>query len=638
MPNNRHEMKSNFKLGCLLVGSGLLLSMSSSGASDPEISLSTLENGDGVTVQSGYLDLKFSENSPELLFLGVDSLGGGKVKQNVLANPMANPAASPSTPPTTPYTVTKHIGAADVSLQYAQSAASADKASWTLETTGQEIHFISQWSQTEKPEPLTITFDTSRCHSTLLGLFDGKSDICFPAILHLPGFGTFRMTASSSQQVTLGYSSGKGWVKVTFPPASEANPQIDYHWAVCAIYPQLTGTENDPRFDGYRRNWLNIFQLNPKRRMLANNTHSDTCGFCFYEYGDIAAQTPPLADNLYALDMVRQSLDIILGGAKAYGMPGYGAFSQASSDTFPSLLIAATDYVEGRPDKAWLEKNYTGIKAWADQMLATDHTGDGLIKYVATGNSGSWPEGAVRGRPANWWDTIGFGYEDAYSNALAYRALQDMQRMATELNNADDAARFGVAAQKLHDAYFPAFFNSSSGLLAGWRSADGQLHDYAFTFVNSIAVLYGLVPDDKAGEVMNHLWDKMKEVSYTNFRLGLPGNLIPVARTDYVDKRPRFGGGLLEDNSDGFQVYENGGATACFSYFTIAAFDRVGQTVRADQILFPILDGFENREFEGRGAGRMTNDWRKWDGTAEGYEGFLTDNYYTLLAVLPRKK
>ena len=34
----------------------------------------------------------------------------------------------------------------------------------------------------------------------------------------------------------------------------------------------------------------------------------------------------------------------------------------------------------------------------------------------------------------------------------------------------------------------------------------------------------------------------------------------------------------------------------------------------------------------------MSNDWRTWDGTAWGYEGFLVDNYYALLAVLAREK
>jgi hypothetical protein len=33
------------------------------------------------------------------------------------------------------------------------------------------------------------------------------------------------------------------------------------------------------------------------------------------------------------------------------------------------------------------------------------------------------------------------------------------------------------------------------------------------------------------------------------------------------------------------------------------------------------------------GAKGASNDWRMWDGTAMGYEGFLSDNYYTLLAL-----
>jgi hypothetical protein len=35
-------------------------------------------------------------------------------------------------------------------------------------------------------------------------------------------------------------------------------------------------------------------------------------------------------------------------------------------------------------------------------------------------------------------------------------------------------------------------------------------------------------------------------------------------------------------------------------------------------------------------ANGMSNDWKAWDGTPWGYEGFLVDNYYALLAVLTR--
>jgi hypothetical protein len=597
-------------------------------AGDPPGRPVTTQDKDFLRVTSGYLDVKFSLEHPALLFLAVDGLGEGKVQHNVL---------SADTPAGSAYSVTQNTTPSDVSVRYSrEGAAPGSNPQWALESNGREIRAISNWSKGTAPEPLTISLDTHSCYATLLGLFNGKGDIGLPAVLHLPGFGSLRLASAGQASPSVGYTSGAGWVKVTFPAADEGHPRTEYRWEVTSISPNVPGIANDDAYDGFRRNWLNIFQLNPNRRVLSNNTDSDSCGFCYYEYADIAKETPPLAGDLCALDMVRQSLERVFAGTLTYGMPGYGDFPEETSDTFPSLLIAAFDYVEGRHDTAWLRAEYPALRSITDRMLSRDHDGNGLIEYVASGNSGSWNEGQPKVRPSNWWDTIGFGHEDAYANALSYRALQGMSQMADESGNADDARRFLAAATKLHDAYFDAFYDPSTGVLAGWRSADGARHNYYFMFVNSIAVLYGLVPAEKAGGIMDRLWDKMGEVGYTNFRIGLPGNLVSVARKDYAHKNPRYGGGVRDDNADGFQIYCNGGATACFAYFTIAAFDRVGQHARASQILLPILKAFENREFEGVGSNHLTNDWRKWDGTAEGYEGFLTDNYYALLAVPQR--
>jgi hypothetical protein len=201
----------------------------------------------------------------------------------------------------------------------------------------------------------------------------------------------------------------------------------------------------------------------------------------------------------------------------------------------------------------------------------------------------------------------------------------------------EDQARYRAAADKLQAVYFKTFYDPATGVLAGWRSADGQLHDYYFLWVNGIAIHYGLVPKDKANDIMDRLLAKMKEAGYTRFDLGLPGNLIPVAKKDYADHNPRFGGGTNDDNSDGFQIYENGGATACFAYFTVAALYDLGRVADGDRILMPMLDSFAKGDFQGRGLNGMSKDWRTWDGTCWGYEGMLTDNYYALLAVLDRE-
>jgi hypothetical protein len=161
------------------------------------------------------------------------------------------------------------------------------------------------------------------------------------------------------------------------------------------------------------------------------------------------------------------------------------------------------------------------------------------------------------------------------------------------------------------------------------------LHDYYFLFVNGIAIHYGLVDKPQANAIMDKLLAKMKAVGYDKFQMGLPGNLVTVALKDYVHRTPdaRYGGGALPDNSDGFQNYENGGATGSYAFFTLAALYDLGRTAEADAILFPMLEGYGNCEFEGRDAKGRSPDWRRWDGTAMGYEGLLTDNYYALLAV-----
>ncbi|HEV2318397.1 MAG TPA: hypothetical protein VGV18_01505 [Verrucomicrobiae bacterium] len=507
-------------------------------------------------------------------------------------------------------------------------------ASWAIEIRTNEILLESHWSANDAPQPLVMDADTRVSHVTLLGLEEASGSVRLPALIHFPDQGTFRISANLPNSAPLGYATTRKDTKITFPAATSERPTVEYQLKVVSIYPEIPGIDADARFDGFRRNWLNIFQLNPQRRMLSNNAGSDTCGFCYYEYADIAAHTPPLANGLTAFDLVRQTLDRIIAGAKAVGMPGYSPMvihredrPQCSADTFPSFLIAADDYVQGTGDLGWLSSNYNKIKSWADQMLATDRNGDGLVKYILSGNSGSWPA-KIKYRPSNWWDTLGFGYEDAYANALAYRALQGLNELARQANHPSDAARYRAAAKKLKAVYFKTFYDPKTGVLAGWRSQDGQLHDYYFLWVNGIAIDYGLVPREKANNIMDRLLAKMNEVGYTNFALGLPGNLIAVPKADCMQYGPH----------DGFQIYENGGATACFSCFTLAALYHLGRIQDGDRILFPMLRSFAKGDFQGFGPNNKSKDWKMWDGTCKGYEGLLNDNYYALLAVLDREK
>ena len=578
-------------------------------------------------VTTDFIDAKISPDYPGFTGLSIDSLGRGHFSLIAI------------TPPAKPWVPTQAVQHGSRVEYQRPGADSSEPPRWAIEIGTNEIQLESHWSADDPPEPLVLNADNSVCHLTLLGLMETNGSIQLPAIMHLPDQGSFRISAVSGAIKSLGYPAEQyqaGVIQIAFPGATRENPVVKYRWEVVSFHPKIPGIDTDARFDGFRRNWLNIFQLSPRWRMLANHVTSDTCAFCYYEYADVAKETPQLATNLTALDMVRQTLDRIFNGATGYGMPGHGSFPDFSADTYPSLLIAAEDYIEGSQDNQWLAANYEQLKSWTDKMLATDHDGNGLVEYTLSGDSGSWPA-ELKYRPANWWDTIGFGHEDAYANALAYRALRGMEELAGQSNHSDDQLRYRAAADKLKAAYFKTFYDPATGILAGWRSADGQRHDYYFLWVNGIAIHYGLVPRDQANSIMDHLLAKMREVGYTRFDLGLPGNLIPVAIKDYVDHNPRYGGGTNEDNSDGFQIYKNGGATACFAYFTLAALYDLGRIDEADKILFPMLDAFANGNFQGRCDNKMSRDWKAWDGTCWGYEGFLTDNYYALLAVLDRE-
>jgi hypothetical protein len=593
----------------------------------------------GLDQQTSSIKATFDAHRPGLSALSVDSLRNGSFRRS----PLVDPGVQPGTQ-AIPYSVSIQGGW----VRYAVPS-HPDRIVWQMRADSDRLVMRSAFQTAAAPQDVTLKFDPNVIHATLLGHVTLTGDIALPAILHLPGMGSMRISVSGNDSAVLHYDARRApdqFVKVVFPAATDQHPTVEYSLQTAAIYPAVPGIENDPRFDGFRRDFLDIFQQQAEMHVLANHAASDACAFTVYEYADMARYTPELAKGLTALDLVRETLDRYLAGFLGYGMPGYQGFDTPVqpgpstepymfSDVYPSLLISAYDYVLGSGDEHWLRINYPNLRKWAEAMVAQSSNHGPLIEYPASGNSGSWPE-KIALRPANWWDTIGFGHQDAYSNALAYRALGGMGALADLLHQSAEAARYRERARQIRDAYVPAFLDKEAGVLTGWRSADGQLHNYYFTFVNGIAVLYGLADEDLSRQLMKRTLAKMQSMGYSDFSLGLPGNLVPIRRADYVDLDPRFGGPKREDGSDGFQVYENGGATACFAYFMVAALYKLGENEKADMILMPMLDAFARQGFSGRAPDGLTYDWKDWHGGAHGYEGFLVDNYYALLAVLDR--
>ncbi len=575
----------------------------------------------------------FDAHQPGLSALSIDSLRRGEFRPS----PIVDPGGSPPQ-----YTVSAIGGW----VSYALSS-DPERPVWELRCDNDTLRMRSTYRPGGAARDLVLRFNPDVTHATLLGHVTAAGDVALPALLHLPGMGSLRVYATGSPSAALHYSAarkGTAFVAIAFPAATAEHPSIEYSLQSAAIYPPVPGIDGDARFDGFRRDYLDIFQLHAVTHVLANNAASDSCAITAYEDADIARYTPELVKGLTALDLVRDSLDRYLAGFIGCGIKGYHAFDadpdgdtslNTDTDAYPSLLIAAYDYADGSGDLAWLRKNYAGLRGWTEIVTAPNADLSPLIEFPASGNTGSWTE-KITIRSANWWDTIGFGHQDAYSNALAYRALRGMAALAGRIGEQADAARYRQRADQIHALYASIFIDPASGVVAGWKSADGALHNYYFPFASGIAVRYGLLDQAQGRRAMDAILAKMDAVGYRNFSLGLPGNLVSIPHADYVDHDPTWGGGNLPDGSDGFEIYENGGATACFSYFTLGALYHLGERQQGDQILMPMLESFKRQGFSGRASNGKTNDWKDWKGGAHGYEGFLLDNYYTFLAVLDR--
>ena len=571
--------------------------------------------------QSKYLAVGLSPATPAFSQFAVDSLGQGKLTQNpVLAE-------------------TNTIAGLELD---GQTYKLNGKSVWRVQWSDRKLTLQSDYVAGVEVPPFMLTFKQRLNHATLLGLMKpGETHMSLPCVLHLPDMGSLRITGKGEIDYRANRDKRPPFVRVAFSPATKEQPHVEYCFEVAAIYPHLSGIENNPRYDGFRRDWLNIFQVQPGIQMLANNAASDPCGLCVFEYSDLAAHTPALADGLTANDLVRMTLDRYLDGFKSYGQAGGVSWSTpwTTLDTLPSLLISACNYANSSGDLKWATTHFDKLSAWGHEIFAADKDGNGLIEYPGTGNLGDRP--TPKRRPANWWDTINFGHEDAFSNALAYRAATMMAELAGQLKKTEDEDYFAMRAAKLRAAYVPTFLNPQTGVLAGWKSADGKLHDYWFTYIQGLAITFGLVDDKTANSIMDKLLAKMDAVGYTNFSIGLPGNLVPVKKGDYVDHRSfwgdspptLFGEPRFEDGSDGFQYYENGGATGCWAYYTVHALYQLGRVEDARRIFYPMLTGYAQGKFQGFDTTGRSLDWRDWNGGGHGYEGLLVDNYHALLAV-----
>jgi hypothetical protein len=254
-----------------------------------------LVGAENLRFQSPYLRIEMAQDQPSFAVLSVDSLGKGKLSVNTAEAPKAASAVFQA----------RRRGDA---VEYQ----SGSQFSWSVAFSPRSLVARSSYTQGAPVQPLVLAFNPDLCHASLLGRMNEDGSVRLPALLHLPDYGSLRITATGASGLSLGYqtirrnvTTGAGLIRVAFPPADAAHPQIEYKLEVAAIYPGGDRIPKDASYDGYRRNFLNVFQLNPSWRMLANNVASDATAITVFIYSASATEAPPLAEGLTILDVLR---------------------------------------------------------------------------------------------------------------------------------------------------------------------------------------------------------------------------------------------------------------------------------------------------------------------------------------------
>jgi len=605
--------------------------------------------GESVVMDNGWLRIGCSLESPRLTHLGWDQLETGRQRVNLLnLNARANPRNWPpgnapfsNGPFITPLRPPKPASSTDGRIRVSGSRVAWEKvplfegveldAAFTLDADGLDWELtlrVAREMVVADAEAWRLAWDLQTCMVSPLAMVhkpfsNGRAGRCeFPLILHAPNHGNVRLDAETGEprrlflitDVDSKNNRGLCGIELGCEPLENGDARLlpgvhtaRFRLRRCEVAPD--GAANVPAI---RRAWAGGFPFAPANAGMACMAFGGTAWFQTHQFADHARATGGESGE-FVRALTRYSVELGLRNGPGYGsLPPWGF-----ADSDPSMAIASCVMAEGAP-AGWTEALWPRMRECGQRIRAS--LLDGVATNTAyTGNSGE------RAWSTNWWDTICFGYRDAYANALAWRGLNLLAGVAGRLGETADAASFADAAAQLKRAYWPCFCNPETGLAAGWRSADGKLHDHSFLFVNGISIVYGLTPPGAIAGVAQRLEDERRRMGYARARLGFPGNVRPIPVEDIArgeERRSRFG------------YFQNGGVSACMSHHWMGALGIAG-VPGLREIEDDLLLGFEQGFFGG--ARNAHSEFRCRDGTPSGDVGILADQFNVLLAILQNR-
>jgi len=602
------------------------------------------------------LGVETASNGPALTFLSWDTEGGDKTGANLL-RPDSGVSIQVQTDGTWHDVNMKKRRVESGVVRYELRAGKA-KLLWDVEPGDGNLRLAFRASKKDAATiRLTLPFDPKITPVSILpSVWRDDGIFSLPAVINAPDFGPMRLIETDGREVhgRVEGSREKKIVDIVLDlPEITAAKRVVLTFEPLVLSPP-PGLEESDFWVMARRGWLNALQpcarwgeqakpFSAPPGILGNNVISDPASCSLWFYADQAFWMPEVAEGISLAPLVRRTIDYWLDRRMRQDEKGrltgeitgywdYGNFLDANA----SPLIAAWDYVESTGDLAWLEKRIDRLEMVADFLAGRDVDHDGMVEATQSGNRGTLLQ---PNRSCAWWDALNCGHKDGYTNALIYRAWRCLADLERKLGRANKQEAYTRLAARLKASYAKTLYNPKTGWLAWWKSRDGELHDYSSPTLNGLAIEYGLVEPALGRQILERLWAKIEEVGFSRFDLGIPPMLVPVRRSDYL-LPDAIGIPHLEDGTDTFGQYMNGGITAGHVLHFLAAHYVLEKPERADRVLRAMLERQMRGEFQNgvRDAGGQGIDWTTWDGKPSGYEGYLADSFRFLQAVLLRER
>jgi hypothetical protein len=371
--------------------------------------------------------------------------------------------------------------------------------------------------------------------------------------------------------------------------------------------------------EALQRHWATTFScFRPEFRGFANNAVSTNCHLSQAAPMELVSMTRPPANGPDPLALGRYTIETALADGG-----GYGYWRNLYLDSDPALVCAAGRLHQAKADPAWLARIEAGLCEVVERMLGTLSDNGLVVCRDLSGNSGSFRWSC------NSMDVVGFGHLDAYVNAFCYRAFRNAAALFKELHQPGLSQRSREAAHGIQVAYAREFLNPKTGWVAGWRSRDGQLHDYAFTYLNGMAIAFGLLAPETARQALINLEKLRNANGAASARLGIPFNLLPLDPGDHI--LPQIIGTVQPT----FETYTDGSLSAWPATYYLRALSLYGLKENARRMADEMEEGYAAGYFSGGvGTGR---EFHSWEGLANGYEGTLIGCFSLLYSIAIEK-